>query len=106
VPISNARGSQTRGFRCRYTDAIPRKMKQMIVGEVTSWDPAKRFGFLRRDDGERDVFLHANQVERDGLGEIRVGDRFRFEIDTDRRGRLNAVDLRRVRGSPEVIGVR
>jgi CspA family cold shock protein len=69
----------------------------MIVGEITSWNPAKRYGFLRRDDGERDVLIHANQVERDGLGAIVVGDRLEFDIETDRSGRQHVTDLRRAR---------
>ena len=58
----------------------------------------KGYGFIQPDDGGKDVFVHASAAERAGVGELRVGDRIEFEIETDSRsGKSRATDLRRIR---------
>ena len=53
----------------------------------------KGFGFISRDDGQPDAFVHISAVERAGLPTINEGDRFEFDIEVDRRGKYAAVNL-------------
>jgi CspA family cold shock protein len=62
-------------------------------GTVKWFDAAKGFGFIARDDGAGDVFVHASAVERAGLDTLREGQRVEFEIGTGRDGRSRAENI-------------
>jgi cold shock protein len=53
----------------------------------------KGFGFISRDDGQPDAFVHISAVERAGLPGLNEGDRVEFELEVDRRGKNAAVNL-------------
>ncbi|UIP08266.1 cold-shock protein [Erythrobacter sp. SDW2] len=53
----------------------------------------KGFGFLVRDDGQPDAFVHISAVERSGLRELNEGERYEFDLEVDRRGKHSAVNL-------------
>jgi CspA family cold shock protein len=53
----------------------------------------KGFGFIQRDDGQPDAFVHISAVERAGLPTLNEGDRLSFELEVDRRGKHAAVNL-------------
>ena len=55
-------------------------------------------GFITRDDGKEDAFVHISAVERSGLPGINEGDRFEFDLEVDRRGKYSAVNLVPVQG--------
>ena len=42
------------------------------------------FGFIARDDGAGDVFVHISAVERAGLRRLEVGDHVEFDVIADR----------------------
>ncbi|MCJ8191230.1 cold-shock protein [Sphingomicrobium aestuariivivum] len=54
----------------------------------------KGFGFIQRDDGQPDAFVHISAVERAGLQSVNEGDRFEFDLEVDRRGKTAAVNLK------------
>ena len=62
-------------------------------GTVKFFNAMKGFGFIARDDGQPDAFVHISAVERAGLPTINEGDRFEFDIEVDRRGKYAAVNL-------------
>ena len=62
-------------------------------GTVKFFNAMKGFGFISRDDGQPDAFVHISAVERAGLPTINEGDRFEFDIEVDRRGKYAAVNL-------------
>jgi cold shock CspA family protein len=51
------------------------------------------FGFLVRDDGQPDAFVHISAVERSGLTALNEGERYEFDLEVDRRGKHSAVNL-------------
>jgi len=63
------------------------------VGTVKFFNTMKGFGFITRDDGKEDAFVHISAVERSGLQGIQEGDRFEFDLEVDRRGKYSAVNL-------------
>ena len=60
-------------------------------GEVLQ--PMKGFGFIQRDDGQPDVFVHISAVERAGMVNLNEGDRVKFDLEVDNRGKQAAVNL-------------
>ena len=63
------------------------------TGTVKFFNSTKGFGFLVRDDGQPDAFVHISAVERSGLSAINEGERFEFDLEVDRRGKYSAVNL-------------
>ena len=63
------------------------------TGTVKFFNAMKGFGFLTRDDGQPDAFVHISAVERSGLSAINEGEKFEFDLEVDRRGKYSAVNL-------------
>ena len=64
----------------------------MATGTVKWFDPAKGFGFIQPESGDKDVFVHISAVERAGLGTLTERQRVSYEIITE-RGRSAAGNL-------------
>jgi CspA family cold shock protein len=76
----------------------PRPPQNQATGErangtVKFFNDMKGFGFIQRDDGGEDVFVHISALERSGLGQVTQGDRLGFDIEIDRRGKYSAANL-------------
>jgi CspA family cold shock protein len=71
---------------------------EKATGTVKFFNSMKGFGFITRDDGKEDAFVHISAVERSGLQSINEGDRFEFDLEVDRRGKFSAVNLVPVQG--------
>jgi len=66
---------------------------EKATGTVKFFNAMKGFGFIQRDDGQPDAFVHISAVERAGIPTLNEGDRLEFEIEVDRRGKFAAVNL-------------
>lgn len=71
---------------------------ERATGTVKFFNSMKGFGFLVRDDGQPDAFVHISAVERSGLSAINEGERYEFDLEVDRRGKHSAVNLVPVEG--------
>ncbi|WP_128891609.1 cold-shock protein [Erythrobacter sp. HKB08] len=71
---------------------------ERATGTVKFFNSMKGFGFLVRDDGQPDAFVHISAVERSGLQGINEGERYEFDLEVDRRGKYSAVNLVPVEG--------
>jgi CspA family cold shock protein len=61
----------------------------LVVGEtgtVKWFNAEKGFGFITRDSGEKDVFVHVSALERSGLTALNQGARVTFDIVEGRKG--------------------
>ena len=67
---------------------------ESATGTVKFFNGTKGFGFIQRDDGAADAFVHISAVERSGLPGLQEGDRLVFDLEVDRRGKYAAVNLR------------
>ncbi len=66
---------------------------EKATGTVKFFNATKGFGFITRDDGQPDAFVHISAVERAGMISLNEGDRLEFELEVDRRGKTAAVNL-------------
>ncbi|MGA2088105.1 MAG: cold-shock protein [Stellaceae bacterium] len=64
----------------------------MATGTVKWFNAQKGFGFIRPDDGSKDVFVHISAVERAGLGSLNEGQKVKYEVAMD-RGKSAAANL-------------
>ena len=58
----------------------------MIKGTVKFFNTTKGYGFIKPDDGSKDVFVHISAVERSGMVSLSEGQVVTFEIMNDKRG--------------------
>ncbi len=66
---------------------------ESATGTVKFFNAMKGFGFIERDDGQPDAFVHISAVERAGMVSLNEGDRLKFDIEVDGRGKHAAVNL-------------
>jgi CspA family cold shock protein len=66
----------------------------MPTGTVKFFNAAKGFGFIRPDDGSKDVFVHISAVERSGLATLTENQKVEFEVRQQPNGKSSAVNLK------------
>jgi CspA family cold shock protein len=64
------------------------------AGSVVTYFEAKGFGFLRPDDGGRDIFFHVSRLTEGLATDLRPGARVMYELGMDRTGKMAASSLR------------
>jgi len=94
VPVSDGRGPSA-GAGGPGGDRGPQRQLtgERASGTVKFFNAMKGFGFIQRDDGQPDAFVHISAVERAGMPTLNEGDRLEFELEVDRRGKYAAVNL-------------
>ena len=66
-------------------------MQTGIVAKKTD----KGFGFIKRDDGQKDLFFHSNELQNISFDEIQEGDKVSFEVGDSPKG-PNAVSVNKI----------
>ncbi len=67
----------------------------MATGTVKWFNTQKGYGFIKPDDGGKDIFVHISAVEKSGLQTLQDDQAISYELFTDdRRGKTSAVDLK------------
>ena len=64
------------------------------AGSVVTYFEAKGFGFLRPDDGGRDIFFHVSRLAEGLATDLRPGTRVLYELGMDRTGKMAASSIR------------
>ena len=95
APRDGGFGGGDRGPRAGGAGGAPQRQLtgEKATGTVKFFNAMKGFGFIQRDDGQPDAFVHISAVERAGMPTLNEGDRLSFEIEVDRRGKYAAVNL-------------
>jgi len=65
----------------------------MINGTVKFFNSSKGFGFITPESGGADAYVHISTVERAGLTTLNQDQRVSYDLETDPRGKIAAVNL-------------
>jgi cold shock protein len=64
-----------------------------LQGKVKWFNPTKGFGFIERDDKEKDVFVHVSAVRDAGMNGLDEGQGLTFDVEDGPKG-PSAVNLK------------
>jgi len=64
------------------------------TGAVVTYFEEKGFGFLRPDNGGRDVFFHISRLSEGQASDLVPGARVAYELGMDRTGKMAASSVR------------
>ena len=64
----------------------PEEEKVRLKGTVKWFNNAKGFGFIGREDGNPDVFVHYSAISSEGYKSLQEGDAVEFEIVDGQKG--------------------
>jgi CspA family cold shock protein len=64
------------------------------VGAVMTYFEEKGFGFLRPDNGGKDIFFHISRLHQGQATELAPGTRVAFDLGMDRNGKIAASSVR------------
>lgn len=59
-----------------------------LKGKVVWFSAPKGFGFIRRDDGEKDIFVHFSAIQAEGYKTLEPNQAVEFEVSAGERGPL------------------
>jgi CspA family cold shock protein len=94
LPVTGGGGGGAREERGAGGGGPQRQLTgEKATGTVKFFNAMKGFGFIQRDDGQPDAFVHISAVERAGMPTLNEGDKLEFELEVDRRGKYAAVNL-------------
>jgi CspA family cold shock protein len=57
------------------------------TGVVKFFNAERGYGFIKPDDGARDVFVHITAVEQAGLKSLNEGQKISFDVEPDKKGK-------------------
>ena len=66
-----------------------------LQGKVKWFNPTKGFGFIEREDKEKDVFVHVSAVKASGMRYLNEGDKVEFTLEDGPKG-PSAVNLKKL----------
>ncbi|MHB8860487.1 MAG: cold-shock protein [Minisyncoccota bacterium] len=66
-------------------------MQEGIVAKKTD----KGFGFIKRNDSDKDLFFHSNELRNVSFDELQEGDKVSFEVGDSPKG-PNAVNVSKI----------
>ena len=64
-----------------------------IKGKVKWFNPTKGFGFIEREDKEKDVFVHTSAVRDAGMNGLEEGQEVTFDVEDGPKG-PNATNIK------------
>ena len=67
----------------------------ILTGKVKWYNSSKGFGFIERDDKEKDAFVHATALRASGIKYLNEGDKLEFTLESGPKG-PSAVNLKSI----------
>lgn len=55
-------------------------------GTVKWFNSSKGFGFITRENGQKDVFVHFQEIQSEGYKTLNEGDRVQFDVEQGEKG--------------------
>ena len=68
--------------------------KKRLNGTVKWFNVSKGYGFIKREDKEKDIFVHLSAVKNSGLGYLKKDEQLTFEVESSDKG-PSAVNLQK-----------
>ena len=69
--------------------------KKRLNGTVKWFNVSKGYGFIKREDKEKDVFVHSSAVKNSGLEDLKKDEQLTFEVESSDKG-PSAVNLQKI----------
>lgn len=66
----------------------------MLKGTVKWFNTKKGYGFIKPEAGEKDIFIHITQLEKNGIRRLNDGQLVNYELYQDREGKPAATDIK------------
>ena len=76
------------------TKGLRNKMST-LQGKIKWYNGKKGYGFIERDDKEKDAFVHASAVKAAGMRYLNEGDKLEFTLEDGPKG-PSAVNLKKI----------
>lgn len=57
-----------------------------MTGTIVRKMDDKKFGFIKPDDGSKDIFFHESGIVGGGFDSVMVGDKVSFEVEQSEKG--------------------
>ncbi len=61
-------------------------MSERTTGTVKWFNASKGYGFIERQDGSPDIFVHYSAIQTDGFRTLQEGQRVEFDIEKGPKG--------------------
>ncbi|NPV08726.1 MAG: cold shock domain-containing protein [Anaerolineae bacterium] len=61
-------------------------MADRVKGTVKWFNRDKGYGFITREDGEKDVFVHYSAIQGQGIRNLDEGDSVEFDVESSPKG--------------------
>ena len=71
-----------------------RQEKKRLNGSVKWFNTSKGYGFIKREDEGKDVFVHSSAVQNSGLTYLKKDEQLTFEVESSEKG-LSAINLQK-----------
>ena len=73
----------------------PKEEGKRLNGEVKWFSSARGYGFIKRKDEAKDIFVHLSAVKKSGLKYLQENEQLTFEIENSEKG-PSAINLQKV----------
>lgn len=67
--------------------------EKVLHGDVIWFSSGKGFGFIGRDDGEDDLFVHFSHLTMEGYRTLKQGQRVKFTLGQGPKGTIQAENV-------------
>jgi cold shock protein len=74
------------GPRSDHSTTQDLEQRMRTTGTVKWFNDAKGFGFLTRDDGQKDCFVHHSAIQGDGYKSLAEAERVEFDVVQGQKG--------------------
>ena len=81
--LSRLKNVSKKDFDPSHKEKVP---KMRVSGTVKWFNDEKGFGFITRDDGEKDVFCHHSAIQGEGFKSLSEGAKVEFDVVQGQKG--------------------
>lgn len=76
----------TRSINFKFTTENKGRRFNMSTGTVKWFNSDKGYGFIKPDDGSKDLFVHHNEIQMDGYKTLNENQKVEYEVGQGQKG--------------------